>query len=219
MKKMINCTWIIWRIGFYPFFKLSWCKIESVARNLRSSLPKQQPRPLPSLLYKSFWSVLTETPRTAQEQSVSGDYPFKGNVSRDFIPLFPHDSNPFGPLINRIQHFRIRFRFRCDNRSQSSKNFDSVVWCTPWSRTLRCAYYSRVYYFKNVLFRVFKFATTFNVLSKKRLKFESWKNGGWKSCDKVPLMSFSCAKMDKNFITFYFEKCHQPATFPESTKV
>ena len=39
----------------------------------------------------------------------------KGSVSRDFQPpVFFHDSKPSGPLINRLQYFRIRFRFRQD---------------------------------------------------------------------------------------------------------
>ena len=36
----------------------------------------------------------------------------KGSVSREFQPQFFHDSNPFGPLINRLEYFRTRFRFR-----------------------------------------------------------------------------------------------------------
>ena len=37
---------------------------------------------------------------------------FKESVSRDFwLLFFFHDSNPSGPLINRVKNFRIRFRF------------------------------------------------------------------------------------------------------------
>ena len=39
----------------------------------------------------------------------------KGSVSRDFLPPFFPDSNPFGPLINGLKYFRIWFRFRRDN--------------------------------------------------------------------------------------------------------
>ena len=55
------------------------------------------------------------------------DFSFlKGSVSRDFRPpVFFHDSNPSGPLINRLKYFRIRFRFRRNIRSQSSKKFES----------------------------------------------------------------------------------------------
>ena len=56
-------------------------------------------------------------------------YLIKGSVSRDFRPLFlSNDSNPSGPLMNRVNYFRIRFRFRRDILSQSSTN-----------STLRCA--------------------------------------------------------------------------------
>ena len=47
----------------------------------------------------------------------------KESVSRDFWPqFFYHDSNPSGPLINRVKYFRILLRFRRDIWSQSSKN-------------------------------------------------------------------------------------------------
>ena len=56
-------------------------------------------------------------------------YLIKGSVSRDFRPLFlSNDSNPSGPLMNRVNYFRIRFRFHRDILSQSSTN-----------STLRCA--------------------------------------------------------------------------------
>ena len=41
----------------------------------------------------------------------------KGSGSRDFRPLFFHDSNPSEPLINSLKYFR--FCFRRDIRSQS----------------------------------------------------------------------------------------------------
>ena len=50
---------------------------------------------------------------------------FKWSVSRDFRTLFFHDSNPSGPLINRVKYFIIRFQFHQDVQ------FDSTVWCTP----------------------------------------------------------------------------------------
>ena len=37
-----------------------------------------------------------------------------GSVSRDFLPLFFHDLNPPGPLINRLEYFQILFWFRQD---------------------------------------------------------------------------------------------------------
>ena len=37
-------------------------------------------------------------------------------MSRDFRPQFFHDSNPSGPLINRLKYFRIVFLFRRDIR-------------------------------------------------------------------------------------------------------
>ena len=53
---------------------------------------------------------------------------FKGSVSQDFRPPIFHVSNPSGPLMNRLNYFRIRFRFRRDIRSQRSK-IDCTV-CT-----------------------------------------------------------------------------------------
>ena len=47
----------------------------------------------------------------------------KGSVSRDFRPpVFSHDSNPSGPLINRLKYFRIQFQYRWDIKSQRLKN-------------------------------------------------------------------------------------------------
>ena len=44
----------------------------------------------------------------------------KGSVSRDFRPIFFfHESNPAGPLINRLKCFQLFFRFSRDIRSQS----------------------------------------------------------------------------------------------------
>ena len=40
----------------------------------------------------------------------------KGSVSRVFRPPFFHDSNPSRPLIDRLNYFRIRFRFHRDIR-------------------------------------------------------------------------------------------------------
>ena len=41
----------------------------------------------------------------------------KGAVSRDFQPLFFfHESNPSGPLINRLKWFFLKIRFREDIR-------------------------------------------------------------------------------------------------------
>ena len=45
----------------------------------------------------------------------------KGVCHEIFDIHFFHDSNPSRPLINRLKYFRIRFRFRRDIRSQSSK--------------------------------------------------------------------------------------------------
>ena len=37
----------------------------------------------------------------------------QGAVSRDFLPLFFfHESNPSGPLINRLKYFFLKIRFR-----------------------------------------------------------------------------------------------------------
>ena len=43
----------------------------------------------------------------------------KGVCHEIFDLQFFYDSNPSGPLINRLKYFRIRFRFRRDIRSQS----------------------------------------------------------------------------------------------------
>ena len=56
-----------------------------------------------------------------------------GSVSRDFRPPFFNDSNPFGPLINRLKYFRMRFRFRRDFRSQSQPHAGKV-----FDLSLRC---------------------------------------------------------------------------------
>ena len=56
-----------------------------------------------------------------------------GSVSRDFRPPFFNDSNPFGPLINRLKYFRMRFRFRRDFRSQSQPHAGKVFYLS-----LRC---------------------------------------------------------------------------------
>ena len=53
----------------------------------------------------------------------------KGGVSRDFLPLFLHNSNPSGPLTKR--HFRILFLFYRDIQVKQKK-------------TLRCAYHRRI---------------------------------------------------------------------------
>ena len=37
------------------FFKSSWCKIASTSRNQWNSVPQEERRPLPSLLYKTFF--------------------------------------------------------------------------------------------------------------------------------------------------------------------
>ena len=60
-------------------------------------------------------------------------YSLKGVCHEIFYLHFFHDSNPSRPMIYRLKHFRIRFRFRWDIRSQSSKN-----------STSRCAWHSRV---------------------------------------------------------------------------
>ena len=40
----------------------------------------------------------------------------KGAVSRDFLPLFFHESLPSGPLINRLKQFFLKIRFHEDIR-------------------------------------------------------------------------------------------------------
>ena len=61
---------------------------------------------------------------------------------------FFHDSNPSGPLINRLKYFRILFRFRQDFRSQSclrgvqhTKEIISAVCYIPRKSSQRCATY------------------------------------------------------------------------------
>ena len=44
-----------------------------------------------------------------------------------FDLYFFHDSNPSGSLINRVKYYRIRFQFRRDIRSQSSKKVFSFM--------------------------------------------------------------------------------------------
>ena len=41
---------------------------------------------------------------------------FKGAVSRDFRPLFFHESKPSEPLINRLKWFFLKIRFLEDIR-------------------------------------------------------------------------------------------------------
>ena len=48
--------------------------------------------------------------------------PLKGVCHEIFDLHFFHYSNPSRPLINRLNYFQIRFRFRRDIRWQSSKN-------------------------------------------------------------------------------------------------
>ena len=52
---------------------------------------------LQTLLLLILHFMMTE--RCPRQRSVS----FKGAESRDFWPLFFHESNPFGPLINRLK--------------------------------------------------------------------------------------------------------------------
>ena len=58
-KNSIKCTRMIvriYRMKIILFFQLSWCKISCASKNFINVLPlQQQRRPLPSILYKSFF--------------------------------------------------------------------------------------------------------------------------------------------------------------------
>ena len=69
-----------------------------------------------------------------------------GSVSRDFLPLFFHDLNPSGPLINSIKYF-LWFRFQWDIQTPRLRGVyciaesDSAVCIVSLSQTLWCVSY------------------------------------------------------------------------------
>ena len=70
----------------------------------------------------------------------------KGSVSRDVLPLFFHDSNPYGSMITRLKYFRIIFWFRQDipifkelHSVHHTVESSSAVCIVPWSQAPRCA--------------------------------------------------------------------------------
>ena len=107
-------------------------------------------------------------------------YLFKGSESQDFwLSFFFHDSNPSGPLINRLKYFRIRFRFRRDIKIlkklcsvHPTAESDSTECIILLSQTPWCASYRGVR-LRGVHHTV-----------------ESWKQGIWKnSAVCIPLQS------------------------------
>ena len=72
-------------------------------------------------------------------------------VCHEILDLdFFHDSNPVGPLINRVKYFKIRFRFWRDIRSQNLKKIDSLVCMAPRSQNFRLI--KNTFYNSNLLF-------------------------------------------------------------------
>ena len=78
--------------------------------------------------YYEYWrcwsSVISEY--------IVNDIILSGSVTR-FLRNFYHESNPSGPLINRLKWFLLQIRFRGDIREIS----DSAQVNIAWSKTLR----------------------------------------------------------------------------------
>ena len=111
----------------------------------------------------------------------------QGSVSRDFRPpVFFHDLNPSGPLINRLKYFRIRFRFRRDiqilkklrgvhpMKTKHLKKLcgvhptaesDSAVCIIPRSQALQCASHRGVSNLPSVCFDGFEILHTAELVS------------------------------------------------------
>ena len=69
----------------------------------------------PTIVYMYIVQYIRQHSQSSNMQAFSfSNDQHKGCVSRDFWALFFHDLNPSGPLTNRLNHFRIFFRFRRD---------------------------------------------------------------------------------------------------------